>query len=423
MRTLIVSDLHLGSAAGVDLLRRPELRAQLLEALADVDRLVLLGDLLELRHGPRREALAAARPFFEELGRVMGAPPAREIVAVAGNHDHALIETWLEHRSELPAPPPLGVEQRIEAGAASSMMALLAEWSAPARLTVAYPGLWVRPDVYATHGHYLDCHLTIPTLERLGIGAMGRLMRRPTRAFIGPDDYEAVTVPVFAWIDAVARQAPTGDTLNGGMTVRAWRALGGNRHQGQASGGSGEHERAGSAAATNGRAPDDHRGGAHRNGEHNGIRELTRVRSRTLARTLRNRALAGAFPLGVAALNRAGLGPFNSDLSSNELRRAGLRAMGEVAARLGVGDAHVVFGHTHRAGPLPGDNLAEWRGPGGARLINTGCWTYDAYFLTPTPGESPYWPGSCVLVEDDDPPVLRRLLESRTHAELAPASA
>ncbi len=374
MRTLIVSDLHLGSATGVDLLRRPELRAQLLEALADVDRLVLLGDLLELRHGPRREALAAARPFFEELGQVMGGPPAREIVAVAGNHDHALIETWLEHRSELPAPPPLAVEQRIEAGAASSMMALLAEWSAPARLTVAYPGLWVRPDVYATHGHYLDCHLTIPTLERLGIGAMSRLMRRPPRAFVGADDYEAVTVPVFAWIDAVARQAPTGDTLNGGTTVRAWRALG------------------------------------------NGSRSHSHSR-----RTLRNRALAGAFPLGVAALNRAGLGPFNADLSSDELRRAGLRAMGEVAARLRLGDAHVVFGHTHRAGPLPGDDLAEWRGPGGARLINTGCWTYDAYFLTATPGASPYWPGGCVLVEDDGPPVPRRLLESCTHADLAPA--
>ena len=260
MRTLIVSDLHLGGAAGVDLLRRPELRAQLLEALADVDRLVLLGDLLELRHGPRREALAAARPFFEALGRAFA---GREIVAVAGNHDHALIEPWLEHRSELPAPAPLGVEQRIEAGAASSMMALLAEWSAPARLTVAYPGLWVRPDVYATHGHYLDCHLTIPTLERLGIGAMGRLMRRPARAFIGPDDYEAVTVPVFAWIDAVARQAPTGDALNGGMTVRAWRALGG------------APQPASSPAATNGRAPNDPTGGRIAMATRGGIRELS----------------------------------------------------------------------------------------------------------------------------------------------------
>ncbi len=408
MRTLIVSDLHLGGAADVDLLRRPELRAQLLDALADVDRLVLLGDLLELRHGPRREALAAARPFFEELGRAFA---GREIVAVAGNHDHALIEPWLEHRSELPAPAALGVEQRLEAGAASSMMALLAEWSAPARFTVAYPGLWVRPDVYATHGHYLDCHLTIPTLERLGIGAMGRLMRRPAGAFIGPDDYEAVTVPVFAWIDAVARQAPTGEALNGGMTVRAWRALGGAQQP------------ASSPPATNGRASDDHAGWARRDGERGGIREPTRARSRALARTLRNRALAGAFPLGVAALNRAGLGPFNSDLSSGELRRAGLRAMGEVAARLGVGDAHVVFGHTHRAGPLPGDNPAEWRGPSGARLINTGCWTYDAYFLTATPGESPYWPGGCVLVEDDSPPVLRRLLERHAHAELTSSPA
>jgi hypothetical protein len=272
--------------------------------------------------------------------------------------------------------------------------------------------------VYATHGHYLDCHLTIPTLERLGIGAMGRLMRRPARAFIGPEDYEAVTVPVFAWIDAVARQAPTGDAINGGMTVRAWRAFGGDRHA------SSHPDRHTSPypPGVNGRSPDDD-GWHERNGQPNGIRELARTRSQTLARTLRNRALAGAFPLGVAALNRAGLGPFNADLSSGELRRAGLRAMGEVAARLGVGDAHVVFGHTHRAGPLPGDNAVEWRGPGGARLINTGCWTYDAYFLTPTPGESPYWPGSCVLVEDDGPPVLRRLLESHTHAELMPTPA
>ena len=85
----------------------------------------------------------------------------------------------------------------------------------------------------------------------------------------------------------------------------------------------------------------------------------------------------------------------------------------------------MVFGHTHRAGPLPGDREAEWRGAGGARLVNAGCWTYDAVFLTSTPGESPYWPGTCVLVEDGSPPtppVLKRLLLDRTHAELAPAS-
>jgi hypothetical protein len=68
MRTLILSDLHLGSRSQSDLLRRPEMRAPLLEAVAEVDRVVLLGDVLELRHGPLREAMEAARPFFEDLG-------------------------------------------------------------------------------------------------------------------------------------------------------------------------------------------------------------------------------------------------------------------------------------------------------------------------------------------------------------------
>ncbi len=52
--------------------------------------------------------------------------------------------------------------------------------------------------------------------------------------------------------------------------------------------------------------------------------------------------------------------------------------------------------------------------------MNSGCWTYDSVFLTSTPGESPYWPGTCVLVEDSGPPVLKRLLLDRTHAELRP---
>jgi hypothetical protein len=122
----------------------------------------------------------------------------------------------------------------------------------------------------------------------------------------------------------------------------------------------------------------------------------------------------------VGGLNCAGLGPVDADISRAELRRAGLSAMGEVAARLDLGDAYMIFGHTHRAGPFPGDSSEEWHGRGGARLFNTGCWTYDAVFLTPTPGESPYWPGTAVLVEDEGPPTHLRLLLDRTHADLAP---
>src|SRR5665213_3254273 len=369
MRTLIVSDLHLGSGSGADVLRRPEPRAALLETLEDIDRLVLLGDVLELRHGPPRHAMTAARPFFEDLGRVLA---GREIVVSAGNHDHQLVTSWLDERA-LREPEPLGLEQRLLPAQASPMLARIAEWASPARVLVAYPGLWVRPDVYATHGHYLDCHLTVPTLERLSVAAMSRVLGRPAAAFSRVEDYEAVGAPVFAWRDAVARGARGGGALKRVDTVRAWRALGG--------------EGSGSSPA----------------------------------RKLRRLALAGAFPLAVAGLNRAGLGPLRTDISTEELRRAGLRAMGEVADRLGLGDAYVVFGHTHRAGPLPGDLASEWLGRGGARLVNAGCWTYDLAFLGRASGETPYWPGTCVLVEDSGPPVLKRLLLDRSRAELAPS--
>ncbi|HEY2142645.1 MAG TPA: metallophosphoesterase [Solirubrobacteraceae bacterium] len=403
MRTLIVSDLHLGSGTRSDLLRRAELRAPLLEALADVDRLVLLGDVLELRHGPPREALAAARPFFEDLGRALA---DRELVMTAGNHDHALVEPWLAGRGAQAAPQALGVERLLAVRHASPMLEQIADWASPARTVAAYPGLWIRPDVYAMHGHYLDCHLTVPTLERLSVAAMSRVLGRPASTFSRAEDYEAVAGPVFAWRDAVARDVRTGSALNGLATVSAWRALRG--------GGSKEDGSVPDTAAAPRLAERD--SGLDVRGESSGVFAAAR---RSAVRNLRRRALVGAFPLAVAALNRAGLGPLRAAISTSELRRAGLLAIGEVAARLDLGEAYVVFGHTHRAGPLPGDHESEWRGRGGARLVNSGCWTYDPIFLTPTPGESPYWPGTAILVEDSGPPVVKRLLLDRAHEELA----
>jgi hypothetical protein len=406
MRTLIVSDLHLGSVSRSDVLRRAELREPLLEAVGDVDRVILLGDVLELRHGPPREALSVARPFFEDLGRALA---GRELVVIAGNHDYPLMASWLARRDEQEDPERFGLEQLLAAEQASPMLHRLAEWASPARVSAAYPGMWVRSDVYATHGHYLDCHLTVPTLERLSVGAMGRLLNRPPRALASVEDYETVTAPVYVWMYEVARHVRTGVALNGVVTMQAWRALGGGR------------------ATRRGRA-----GGAARvspQGTAAGSRRLAGGRA-TASRSLRRRALSGGFTLTVAALNRAGLGPLRTDISSGELRRAGLRAMGEVVVRLGLDGGYVVFGHTHRAGPLPGDRQIEWQGQrqsaaavAGARLVNAGCWIYDAAFLTPVPGESPYWPGTCVLVEDSGPPVLRRLLSGHGHEQLRPPPA
>jgi hypothetical protein len=100
-------------------------------------------------------------------------------------------------------------------------------------------------------------------------------------------------------------------------------------------------------------------------------------------------------------------------LSGPELRRAGLRALGGVVDRLGVDAEHVIFGHTHRAGPLPADDLAEWRAPGGATLHNPGCWIDEPVFTKGAGPESPYWAGRAVRVGAEGPPELVRLTAER----------
>jgi UDP-2,3-diacylglucosamine pyrophosphatase LpxH len=105
VKQLVLSDLHLGARSNTDLLRRPEMREPLLAALDDVDRVVLLGDALEMRDGPAHEPLGAARALFEDLGRVLGRDG--EVVMVPGNHDHELIGPWLEARRRVADAPPL----------------------------------------------------------------------------------------------------------------------------------------------------------------------------------------------------------------------------------------------------------------------------------------------------------------------------
>ena len=224
-RTLIVSDLHLGSGLGSDVLRRPGPRAALLEALEDVDRLVLLGDVLELRHRPPRYAMAAARPFFEDLGQALA---GREIVMSAGNHDHPAGRVVARRARAAAQPEPLGLEQRLLPEQASPMLAQLAEWAAPAQVSVAYPGLWVRPDVYATHGHYLDCHLTVPTIERLSVAAMSRSAGPPGRVL---QPRRGLRGGGGAGVRVARRRrqgSPSRATSRTVDTIRAWRALSGD---------------------------------------------------------------------------------------------------------------------------------------------------------------------------------------------------
>ena len=112
MRTLVISDLHIGAANGKDLLRRPDLRAPLIEELAGADRLVILGDALELREAPHRDAAELAGPFFAEAGAALGADG--ELLVLAGNHDHGLVAGWIDARLQSEPSGFLGLSEPVQ---------------------------------------------------------------------------------------------------------------------------------------------------------------------------------------------------------------------------------------------------------------------------------------------------------------------
>ena len=70
--------------------------------------------------------------------------------------------------------------------------------------------------------------------------------------------------------------------------------------------------------------------------------------------------------------------------------------MGRVADVLAPSAEHVIFGHTHRPGPLAGDDAAEWTALSGTHLHNSGSWYLEPAFVRDRQEQSPYWPGSVV---------------------------
>lgn len=306
--------------------------------------------------------MAAAAEPLRRIGAALG--PEREVIYLPGNHDHHVLAGWFARQARVAGagdggrPAPLGLEASV-APVPEETLGQLAALLEPARFAVRYPGLWLREDVFATHGHYLDVHMTMPTLERLGAGVMGRIAGHPAPELRTPDDYEAVLAPIYAWIHAMAQRVPPerSGNLHGG-SVRGWRALTGS------------------------------------------------------GRGWRGRALAAGFPVLVAALNRTGIGPLQPELSGAGLRRAGLRGIEAVVDQLGVAAPYVIFGHTHRAGPLPGDERPEWETARGTELVNTGCWVQEPSFIGSDPSRSPYRVGFAVWVEATGPPRLVNLLDA-----------
>ena len=238
--------------------------------------------------------------------------------------------------SSTASPPPPARRPRSTAG------------SAPPHLQLAYPGIWLRDDVYATHGHYMDCHLSLPRAEC--VAAAAAMRSRPLPSPAAPADYERVMRPIygFAFGRAQSRRAARLTAAVDRPSEMAWKLLG---------------------AAPNG-------AGA--------------------GRRVAGGALRAGVPAAIWRLNRLLHSDFDPDFSPQAILRSGLAAAGEMAARLGVDSAHVLTGHTHRGGP--GEGEGEWPLPGGGRLHNTGSWVFATAFHHPGTPPSPYWPGTVTWV-------------------------
>ena len=364
MRTAVVSDLHLGTLPGNDVLRLPAMRERLFEATADVDRLVVLGDLAELREAPLSRSLEAVYEFADHLNIAFA---GRQVVIAAGNHDHPLVAGWLESRRLRPKPQALPTEACVNAPRTGPLGTIVRRMP-DCEVLLAYPGLRVREDVYATHGHYLDLHMTVPTLETIAISLFARIEGHDPDELSTPDQYEAVIAPIYALIYSTVQGRPsTARPLASGASVRMWGAM----------------------------YPDSDD-------------LIARARAVALRR--------GLVPAAASLLNAAGLGPFGTELSGPALRRAGIAAMCRVVERLEIDADWVIYGHTHRAGPLPGEG--DWRAPTGARLVNCGAWTWAPQLAGGSAGEGPYWPGRVVIVDDKGPPQLVDVLADVPESEM-----
>jgi UDP-2,3-diacylglucosamine pyrophosphatase LpxH len=332
VRTLIVSDLHLGQRPGHDVLRRREPLTQLLAALEGVDRLVLLGDVVELASKlSARRPMAIAAPVLEAIGDRMA---GGEIVIVPGNHDAVLVRRWALERGR-----ELGIADEVPIDA-TPQLAAVCRLLGHAPVRVSYPGVWLDDRVWATHGHYLDRHL-VPE-------ATFGLLRRDVGAG------RPATTPI-------------------------------------------EYER-----------------GRRRRRARGSEGLLAHLRERPLAVVLET--LAELTRYGTALLRRLHLTGLTTAVIDQQMQRASVPAIVEVARRLGVEADYIVFGHVHRLGPSPGQ---RWEPvPGGPQVLNAGCWVYEPLLLDGSAAPHPYWPGGAVLLQDGSAPQAVGLLDGLTGERL-----
>ena len=374
VRTLVISDLHLGTSRRAG---RAAPRAAAGDAAASTSAppassaWSCSATRSRCATGPLRAALAVAEPVLAALGAALG--PDGLIVLVAGQPRpparRAVARGPRRGRDAVAAGPRGAPGARGVVGARAPRGGRAA--GAPRRRP---PGDLAAGGRLRPHGHYLDRFMTVPTFERLAARAHDphRRARCPTRR------RRATSRP--RW-----RRSTPGCT--------PWRRR---------------------AAAAPGRRPPerlDARPGRCSAGDGRGT---PAARPRAVGALPARRRRARTSPAWARCARAS---------PARTLRRAGLAAIAEVVRRLGIEADHVLFGHTHRAGPLPADDhRGVARRRHGGRLHNAGGWIDEPVFAPPgprgallgRPARSSSTPsparrrGSCAWRPSSAPPTRRR---------------
>lgn len=396
MTTVIISDLHLGAWQLNDLLRYPTFIQRLVPHLEDVDEVVLLGDVLELRFQRLDDALLVAGPFFAALGNALRTgrhPRGRtpRVIYVAGNHDHHFALQLIEHEQERAIARGDTSRYRFSGMISGPrdmfLLGQLRRMLGPG-VDVEFAYSYVRLDTpegpaLAMHGHYLDLHLASPAERLLALVEQALTAYRLEALRPGFDLYEAVLRPqneLLYWIG----QSPAGAQVQSDL----WRRLRGDKRQ----------------------VP-------------RGV--VARVR-----RIAARRALRAAEALAGAAARQLTQRVLKGDVTNISPARAtnveeGIRAFMDSLYALqddlfhlegwSTPPAYAIFGHTHRPGPLPGVDAGEqWHANWAGRevqILNCGSWLYDVERALTEGYHESSWPGTYVLIPDGEAPRVVSVLK------------
>lgn len=349
-RALVISDAHLGTVRGRAMLSEPIFLAALEAKLAEVDELVLLGDIFELLSAKLSAVRAASAPLFD---MVRHACRGKRVVFVPGNHDHPVL-------LRRPGVRTVWTQQR-QVAALRIAGRVLRRGLSGVDTEVHYPAYWYG-GVLCTHGHFLNVQARANgiDLHNKGVDLLADwLLDLERRRVLGGDIAPRTEADYDAVLSRLTVAASAGLWLPQLMTARSHLL-----------------------AAVR-------RVGRPRSGERSPV-----------GRTALAYALDGPAPQGWDnALAPAGV------LARDDPREPALRAFDLVVRGLGWAgqDAtDVVFAHTHR--PLAG---AQVEGSP-VRYWNTGSWLYLPPSNDPASAEfdryvRDAWPGTAVLVDSDAP--------------------